>query len=127
MSFFYHQCVLSSSLLQPTAATLRGAIQLGIGYAVGNLSSKPDRDVLMQDFSVVESVFLPRYVLSSAQVFFVFCIVFFIQSVLRIKNLKGFVFAPITKKTLTVFLTGFNPNTLQCRNLIVLAIKNEFQ
>ncbi|KAG7240850.1 hypothetical protein INR49_023424 [Caranx melampygus] len=44
---------------KPTAATLRGAIQLGIGYAVGNLSSKPDRDVLMQDFSVVESVFLP--------------------------------------------------------------------
>uniref|UniRef100_A0A3B4TB65 Phosphatidylinositol-4-phosphate 5-kinase, type I, beta a n=1 Tax=Seriola dumerili TaxID=41447 RepID=A0A3B4TB65_SERDU len=43
----------------PTASILRGAIQLGIGYAVGNLSSKPDRDVLMQDFSVVESVFLP--------------------------------------------------------------------
>uniref|UniRef100_A0A673BDP5 PIPK domain-containing protein n=1 Tax=Sphaeramia orbicularis TaxID=375764 RepID=A0A673BDP5_9TELE len=43
----------------PTAAALKGAIQLGIGYAVGNLSSKPDRDVLMQDFSVVESVFLP--------------------------------------------------------------------
>ncbi|XP_069017139.1 phosphatidylinositol-4-phosphate 5-kinase, type I, beta a isoform X2 [Embiotoca jacksoni] len=42
-----------------TAAALKGAIQLGIGYAVGNLSSKPDRDVLMQDFSVVESVFLP--------------------------------------------------------------------
>uniref|UniRef100_A0A3Q2PLE5 Phosphatidylinositol-4-phosphate 5-kinase, type I, beta a n=1 Tax=Fundulus heteroclitus TaxID=8078 RepID=A0A3Q2PLE5_FUNHE len=38
---------------------LKGAIQLGIGYAVGNLSSKPDRDVLMQDFSVVETVFLP--------------------------------------------------------------------
>ncbi|KAM9841103.1 phosphatidylinositol-4-phosphate 5-kinase, type I, beta a [Aulostomus maculatus] len=44
---------------KPTAAALKGAIQLGIGYAVGNLSSKPDRDVLMQDFSVVESVFLP--------------------------------------------------------------------
>ncbi|XP_041667394.1 phosphatidylinositol-4-phosphate 5-kinase, type I, beta a isoform X2 [Cheilinus undulatus] len=42
-----------------TPAALKGAIQLGIGYAVGNLSSKPDRDVLMQDFSVVESVFLP--------------------------------------------------------------------
>lgn len=45
---------------QPTASALKGAIQLGIGYAVGNLSSKPDRDVLMQDFSVVESIFLPR-------------------------------------------------------------------
>ncbi|KAM3874396.1 phosphatidylinositol-4-phosphate 5-kinase, type I, beta a [Diretmus argenteus] len=44
---------------RPTAPALKGAIQLGIGYAVGNLSSKPDRDVLMQDFSVVESVFLP--------------------------------------------------------------------
>uniref|UniRef100_A0A3Q0RPD4 Phosphatidylinositol-4-phosphate 5-kinase, type I, beta a n=1 Tax=Amphilophus citrinellus TaxID=61819 RepID=A0A3Q0RPD4_AMPCI len=41
------------------STALKGAIQLGIGYAVGNLSSKPDRDVLMQDFSVVESVFLP--------------------------------------------------------------------
>lgn len=44
---------------KPTAAALKGAIQLGIGYAVGNLSSKPDRDVLIKDFSVVESVFLP--------------------------------------------------------------------
>uniref|UniRef100_A0A8C2X1Z2 Phosphatidylinositol-4-phosphate 5-kinase, type I, beta a n=1 Tax=Cyclopterus lumpus TaxID=8103 RepID=A0A8C2X1Z2_CYCLU len=46
-------------LSYPTATALKGAIQLGIGYAVGNLSSKPDRDVLMQDFSVVESIFLP--------------------------------------------------------------------
>ncbi|XP_067289740.1 phosphatidylinositol-4-phosphate 5-kinase, type I, beta a [Pseudorasbora parva] len=44
---------------KPTAEALRGAIQLGIGYTVGNLTSKPDRDVLMQDFYVVESVFLP--------------------------------------------------------------------
>ncbi|KAL4623148.1 phosphatidylinositol 4-phosphate 5-kinase type-1 beta [Arapaima gigas] len=42
-----------------TSSTLKGAIQLGIGYTVGNLTSKPDRDVLMQDFYVVESVFLP--------------------------------------------------------------------
>ncbi|KAA0714312.1 Phosphatidylinositol 4-phosphate 5-kinase type-1 beta [Triplophysa tibetana] len=41
------------------SSTLKGAIQLGIGYTVGNLTSKPDRDVLMQDFYVVESVFLP--------------------------------------------------------------------
>lgn len=45
---------------QTTSSALKGAIQLGIGYAVGNLTSKPDRDVLMQDFYVVESVFLPR-------------------------------------------------------------------
>ncbi|XP_056593091.1 phosphatidylinositol-4-phosphate 5-kinase, type I, beta a isoform X1 [Triplophysa dalaica] len=44
---------------KPTAEALRGAIQLGIGYTVGNLTSKPDRDVLMQDFYVVESAFLP--------------------------------------------------------------------
>ncbi|XP_074163739.1 phosphatidylinositol 4-phosphate 5-kinase type-1 gamma isoform X6 [Sminthopsis crassicaudata] len=42
-----------------TSSTLRGAIQLGIGYTVGNLSSKPERDVLMQDFYVVESIFFP--------------------------------------------------------------------
>jgi len=46
---------------QTTSSTLKGAIQLGIGYTVGNLSSKPERDVLMQDFYVVESIFFPRY------------------------------------------------------------------
>lgn len=50
---------MSKEHKKPTAAALKGAIQLGIGYAVGNQSSKPDRDVLMQDFSVVESVLLP--------------------------------------------------------------------
>ncbi|TSO77747.1 Phosphatidylinositol 4-phosphate 5-kinase type-1 beta [Bagarius yarrelli] len=42
-----------------SSSAIKGAIQLGIGYTVGNLTSKPDRDVLMQDFYVVESVFLP--------------------------------------------------------------------
>lgn len=42
-----------------TSSTLKGAIQLGIGYTVGNLSSKPERDVLMQDFYMVESIFFP--------------------------------------------------------------------
>uniref|UniRef100_A0A673C061 Phosphatidylinositol 4-phosphate 5-kinase type-1 beta-like n=1 Tax=Sphaeramia orbicularis TaxID=375764 RepID=A0A673C061_9TELE len=45
--------------IKTTSSALKGAIQLGIGYTVGNLTSKPDRDVLMQDFYVVESVFLP--------------------------------------------------------------------
>jgi len=49
--------------LQTTSSALKGAIQLGIGYTVGNLSSKPERDVLMQDFYVVESIFFPRLVL----------------------------------------------------------------
>ncbi|KAM3876130.1 phosphatidylinositol 4-phosphate 5-kinase type-1 gamma [Diretmus argenteus] len=42
-----------------TSSALKGAIQLGINYTVGNLSSKPERDVLMQDFYVVESIFFP--------------------------------------------------------------------
>ncbi|XP_037537664.1 phosphatidylinositol 4-phosphate 5-kinase type-1 gamma [Nematolebias whitei] len=42
-----------------TSSALKGAVQLGIGYTVGNLSSKPERDVLMQDFYVVESIFFP--------------------------------------------------------------------
>ncbi|KAM9845321.1 phosphatidylinositol 4-phosphate 5-kinase type-1 gamma-like [Aulostomus maculatus] len=42
-----------------TSSALKEAIQLGIGYTVGNLSSKPERDVLMQDFYVVESIFFP--------------------------------------------------------------------
>ncbi|XP_041355611.1 phosphatidylinositol 4-phosphate 5-kinase type-1 beta-like isoform X2 [Gigantopelta aegis] len=44
---------------KPTSE-LMTAIQLGIGQSVGGLSSKPERDVLMQDFAVVESVFYPR-------------------------------------------------------------------
>uniref|UniRef100_A0AAY4EK52 PIPK domain-containing protein n=1 Tax=Denticeps clupeoides TaxID=299321 RepID=A0AAY4EK52_9TELE len=47
------------SHLITTSSALKGAIQLGIGYTVGNLSSKPERDVLMQDFYVVESIFFP--------------------------------------------------------------------
>ncbi|KAJ8311598.1 hypothetical protein KUTeg_010953 [Tegillarca granosa] len=44
---------------KPTSE-LMSAIQLGIGQSVGGLSSKPERDVLMQDFGVVESVFFPH-------------------------------------------------------------------
>ncbi|KAI2667997.1 Phosphatidylinositol 4-phosphate 5-kinase type-1 gamma [Labeo rohita] len=46
-------------ITETTSSALKGAIQLGIGYTVGNLSSKPERDVLMQDFYVVESIFFP--------------------------------------------------------------------
>lgn len=53
-------CSFSVVRLQTTSSALQGAIQLGIGYTVGNLSSKPERDVLMQDFYVVESIFFPR-------------------------------------------------------------------
>ncbi|KAL5020330.1 hypothetical protein ScPMuIL_003222 [Solemya velum] len=43
---------------KPTSE-LMAAIQLGIGQSIGSLTSKPERDVLMQDFAVVESVFFP--------------------------------------------------------------------
>ncbi|XP_056438241.1 phosphatidylinositol 4-phosphate 5-kinase type-1 alpha-like [Gadus chalcogrammus] len=43
-----------------TSSALKGAIQLGITHTVGSLSHKPERDVLMQDFEVVESIFFPR-------------------------------------------------------------------
>nr|XP_023832650.2 phosphatidylinositol 4-phosphate 5-kinase type-1 gamma-like [Salvelinus alpinus] len=51
-------CMVSNTGIT-TSSALKGAIQLGIGYTVGNLSSKPERDVLMQDFYVVESIFFP--------------------------------------------------------------------
>ncbi|KAM3858158.1 phosphatidylinositol 4-phosphate 5-kinase type-1 alpha-like [Diretmus argenteus] len=43
-----------------TSSALKGAIQLGITHTVGSLTQKPERDVLMQDFEVVESIFFPR-------------------------------------------------------------------
>lgn len=45
-----------------SSSILMAAIQLGIGHSVGGLSAKKDqreRDVLLQDFTVVESVFFP--------------------------------------------------------------------
>ncbi|KAL3885305.1 hypothetical protein ACJMK2_025383 [Sinanodonta woodiana] len=42
-----------------TTSELMQAIQLGIGQSIGGLTSKPDRDLLLQDFGVVESVFFP--------------------------------------------------------------------
>ncbi|KAJ8290033.1 hypothetical protein GJAV_G00007970 [Gymnothorax javanicus] len=42
-----------------TSSALQGAIQLGITHTVGSLSQKAERDVLMQDFVVVESIFFP--------------------------------------------------------------------
>ncbi|KAG7234208.1 hypothetical protein INR49_005527, partial [Caranx melampygus] len=42
-----------------TSSALKGAIQLGITHTIGSLSQKAERDVLMQDFVVVESIFFP--------------------------------------------------------------------
>ncbi|KAG2462895.1 PSMD4 ATPase, partial [Polypterus senegalus] len=44
---------------QTTSSALKGAVQLGIAHTVGGLAQKAERDVLMQDFYVVESTFFP--------------------------------------------------------------------
>jgi len=38
------------------------AIQLGIGQSITSLVGKPKRDLLLQDFSIVETVQFPRSV-----------------------------------------------------------------
>ena len=40
---------------------LMAAIQLGISNAIGSLASAPERDLLLQDFEVIERVNFPRY------------------------------------------------------------------
>lgn len=50
----------NSCVFQTPSWALKGAIQLGITHTVGSLSQKPERDVLLQDFEVVESIFFPR-------------------------------------------------------------------
>jgi hypothetical protein len=39
---------------------IMSSIQLGIAHAVGSLASKPERDLLMQDFAVVETVYFAK-------------------------------------------------------------------
>ncbi|KAG8201176.1 hypothetical protein JTE90_028832 [Oedothorax gibbosus] len=39
---------------------IMGSIQLGIGHAIGSLASKPERDLLMQDFTIVETTSFPK-------------------------------------------------------------------
>uniref|UniRef100_A0A673I0J1 Phosphatidylinositol 4-phosphate 5-kinase type-1 alpha-like n=1 Tax=Sinocyclocheilus rhinocerous TaxID=307959 RepID=A0A673I0J1_9TELE len=48
-----------NKVYQTPSSALKGAIQLGITHTVGSLSQKAERDVLMQDFYVVESIFFP--------------------------------------------------------------------
>ena len=56
---FRPQSSVCCCFLQKSTSELMNAIQLGIGQSVGGLSSKPERDLLMQDFAVIESVFYP--------------------------------------------------------------------
>jgi len=37
------------------------AIQLGLGHSIGSFTPKPVRDLLYEDFNVVETVSFPRY------------------------------------------------------------------
>ncbi|GIX76066.1 phosphatidylinositol 4-phosphate 5-kinase type-1 gamma [Caerostris extrusa] len=37
-----------------------GSIQLGISYAISSLASKPERDLLIQDFTIVETTTFPK-------------------------------------------------------------------
>ena len=39
---------------------IMNSIQLGVAHAVGSLASKPERDLLMQDFAVVETVYFAK-------------------------------------------------------------------
>jgi hypothetical protein len=41
---------------------LMGAIQLGIANSLGSLANRPHRDILVQDFEVIEEVTFPTYV-----------------------------------------------------------------
>lgn len=45
----------------PTNA-LMNAIQLGISNSIGSLASRPQRDLLLQDFDVIETVAFPTWV-----------------------------------------------------------------
>ena len=49
---------------QKTTSELMAAIQLGIGQSVGRLAPKARRDVLYEDFHIVETIFYPRFVVS---------------------------------------------------------------
>jgi len=45
--------------IQIQTTQIMGSIQLGIQHAVGGLASKPERDLLMQDFMTVETTNFP--------------------------------------------------------------------
>ncbi|KAG1680238.1 Phosphatidylinositol 4-phosphate 5-kinase type-1 alpha [Nymphon striatum] len=42
------------------SSQIMGSIQLGISHAVGGLASKPERDLLMHDFAIVETTTFPN-------------------------------------------------------------------
>ncbi|GBM74338.1 hypothetical protein AVEN_122150-1 [Araneus ventricosus] len=42
---------------------IMGSIQLGISIAISSLASKPERDLLIQDFTIVETITFPKLVI----------------------------------------------------------------
>jgi len=53
-------CMLFVVLQKPTSELMK-AIQLGLGHSIGSFTPKPVRDLLYEDFNVVETVSFPRY------------------------------------------------------------------
>jgi len=52
--------IIIINYLQKPTSELMAAIQLGIGQSITSLVGKPKRDLLLQDFSIVETVQFPR-------------------------------------------------------------------
>ena len=59
--FFASRCCMIFVLFQIQVSQIMGSIQLGISHSIGSLASKPDRDLLMQDFAMVETYTFPKY------------------------------------------------------------------
>ena len=47
-------------LPQKPTSELMAAMQLGIGQSITSLAVRPKRDLLLQDFTIVETVIFPR-------------------------------------------------------------------
>ena len=52
--------VVGVAMIQKPTSELMAAMQLGIGQSITSLCIKQKRDLLLQDFSIVETVFFPR-------------------------------------------------------------------
>lgn len=56
---FWFYSLTDNFLKQIQTSQIMGSIQLGISNAVGGLASKPERDLLMQDFMALETIIFP--------------------------------------------------------------------
>ena len=70
------------SFSQTPTTELMSAIQLGIKYSISLLAKKPERDILMSDFTHIDILDFPQYRFSSCFfpfLFFILILVYFIQ------------------------------------------------